>query len=87
MGSCRSLSVYLTTPYCSKRLTCIVHILSPETDNCPFESERDSERDRRTIENIFHHSPRKNVDDPLRWELVIKGVKSCWVNQRPVLAL
>ena len=41
MGSCRARSVYLTTRLLgrlnqsSKRLTSIVHILSPETDNCP----------------------------------------------------
>ena len=39
MGSCQAQSVYLTTRYWagldSKRLTSIVHILSPETDNCP----------------------------------------------------
>ena len=33
----------------SKRLTRIVHILSPETDNCPFWISR---RERMTIENI-----------------------------------
>ena len=40
VGSCRARSVYLTTRLLgrlsSKRLTSIVHILSPETDNCPF---------------------------------------------------
>ena len=45
MGSCRAWSVYLTTRLLgrrltsivltSKRLTSIVHIPSPETDNCP----------------------------------------------------
>ena len=39
IGSCRELSVYLPTftgqAYSSKWLTSIVHILSPETDNCP----------------------------------------------------
>ena len=39
MGSCRTRSVYLTTrllgKLSSKRLTSTVHILSPETDNCP----------------------------------------------------
>ena len=39
MGSCRALSVYLIRllgRLCPlKRLTSIVHILSPETDNCP----------------------------------------------------
>ena len=32
MGSCRVWSVYLTTCLLDKRLTSIVHILSPETD-------------------------------------------------------
>ena len=40
-----------------KRLTSIVHILSPETDNCPSWI---SGRERMTVEN----SPRKNVADP-----------------------
>ena len=39
MGSCRARSFYLTMftgqAKSSKRLTSIVHILSPETDNCP----------------------------------------------------
>ena len=39
MGLCRVWSVYLITftgqAKSSKRLTSIVHILSPETDNCP----------------------------------------------------
>ena len=39
MGSCRARSVYLTTcllgRLSSKRYTSTVHILSPETDNCP----------------------------------------------------
>ena len=40
MGSCRARSVYITTCLLGrlsplKRLTGIVHILSPETDNCP----------------------------------------------------
>ena len=35
MGSCRARSVYLTTRLLGERLTSIVHILSPETDNCP----------------------------------------------------
>ena len=43
VGSCRARSVYLTTLLLgilshSKRLTCIVHILSPETDKCLPES-------------------------------------------------
>ena len=40
MRSCRAWLIYLTTlktgqAWSSKRLTSIVHILSPETDNCP----------------------------------------------------
>ena len=37
MGSCRARSVYLTTRLLGRLspLTSIVHILSPETDNCP----------------------------------------------------
>ena len=35
MWSCRARSVYLTTRLLGRRLTSIVHILSPETDNCP----------------------------------------------------
>ena len=54
MGSCRARSVYLTTRLLgrlspSKRLTSIVHILSPETDNCPSCI---SGRERMTVENI-----------------------------------
>ena len=53
MGSCRARSVYLTTclqgRQSSKRFTSIVHILSPETDNCPSWI---SGRERMTVENI-----------------------------------
>ena len=40
VGSCSARSVYLTARLLgrlesSKQLTSIVHILSPETDNCP----------------------------------------------------
>ena len=37
MESCRAQSVYLTTRLLGRLspLTSIVHILSPETDNCP----------------------------------------------------
>ena len=37
MGSCRAWSVYLTTRLLGRLgpLSGIVHILSPETDNCP----------------------------------------------------
>ena len=44
-----------------KRLTSIVHILSPETDNCPYWI---SGRKRMTIENISWSISRKNVADP-----------------------
>ena len=51
MGSCRARSVYLTTGQAlsSKRLTNIVPIPLPETDNCPSWI---SGRERMTIENI-----------------------------------
>ena len=53
MGSCRARSVYLTTRLLgrqsAKRLTSILHILSPETDNCPSWI---SGRERMTVENI-----------------------------------
>ena len=54
MGSCRARSVYLTTRLLgrlrsSRRLTSIVHILSPETDNCPSWISR---RERMTVEKI-----------------------------------
>ena len=54
MGSCRARSVYLTTRFLGrlsplKRLISIVHILSPETDNCPSWI---SGRERMTVENI-----------------------------------
>ena len=43
----------------SKQLTSIVHILSPETDNCPSWI---NGRERMTVENyIMIKSPRKNV--------------------------
>ena len=55
MRSCRARSVYFTTLLLGrlspqKRLTSIVHILSPETDNCPSWISR---RKRMTVENIF----------------------------------
>ena len=46
MGSCPELSVYFTIHLLGRQLTSIVHILSPETDNCP------SAEGRMTIENI-----------------------------------
>ena len=54
MGSCRAWSVYLTTLLLVrlsplKRLTSIVHIILPETDNCPSWI---SGREGMTIENI-----------------------------------
>ena len=50
----------------SKRLTSIVHILSPETDNCPSWI---SGRERMTVENISWSISRKNVAD-------LSGVKT-----------
>ena len=53
MGSCWVRSVYLTTRLLGrlspKRLTSIVYIFSPETDNCPSWI---SGRERMTVENI-----------------------------------
>ena len=53
MGSCRARSVpnhtFTGQAWSSKRLTSIVHILSPETDNCPSWISR---RERMTVENI-----------------------------------
>ena len=51
MGSCRARSVYLTTRLLGRLspLTSIVHILLPETDNCPSWI---SGRERMTVENI-----------------------------------
>ena len=62
MGSCRARSVYLTTQS-SKRLTSIVHILSPETDNC---SSWISGRDRMTVENISWSISTKECCRPRR---------------------
>ena len=51
MSSAVSLPSHTFTrqAYSSKRFTSIVHILSPETDNCPS---RSSGRERMTVENI-----------------------------------
>ena len=54
MGSCRALSIYLTTLLLGRlsplvRLNSIVHIILPESDNCPSWL---CDRERRTIENI-----------------------------------
>ena len=54
MGSCQARSVYLTTLLLGrlsplKWLTSIMHILSPENDNCPSWIRG---RDRMTVENI-----------------------------------
>ena len=54
MGSCWARSVYLTTCLLGRLsplsdLTSIVHIFSPETDNCPSWK---SGRERMTVENI-----------------------------------
>ena len=67
MGSCRARSVYLTTRLLgrqsSKRLTSIVHILSPEADNCPSWI---SGRDRMTVENISWSISTKECCRPRR---------------------
>ena len=67
MGSCRAGSVYLGTPLLvrlnSKRLTSIVHVLSPETDNCPSWI---SGRERMTIENISRSISTKECCRPQR---------------------
>ena len=60
MGSCRARSVYLTGRLLGRlgplRLTSIVHILSPETDNCPScISGRERENDRRKYFMINLH--------------------------------
>ena len=65
MGSCQAWSVYLTTRLLGrlsplKRLTNIVHILSPETDNCPWISGRE----RMTVENISRSISRKECCQP-----------------------
>ena len=53
----------------SKRLTSIVHILSPETDNCPSWI---SGRERMTVENIS-------------WSISTKECWAMWVNTRKSL--
>ena len=68
MGSCRAQSVYLTTRLLGrlsplKRLTSIVHILLPETDNCPFWI---SGRERMTVENISWSISTKELCRPRR---------------------
>ena len=68
MGSCRARSVYLTTRLLGrlsplKRLTSIVHILSPETDNCPSWI---SGRERMTVENISWSISTKKCCQPRR---------------------
>ena len=62
MGSCRARSVYLTTRLLG-RLTSIVHILSPETDNCPSWISR---REKMTIENISWSISTKECCRPQR---------------------
>ena len=49
--------------WCSKRLTSIVHILSPETDNCPSWI---SGRERMTVENISWSISTKECSRPRR---------------------
>ena len=67
MGSCRARSVYLTTRLLGrlsyKRLTNIVHILSPKTDNCPSWI---SGRERMTVENISWSISTKECCRPRR---------------------
>ena len=65
MGSCRARSVYLTTRLLesSKRLTSVVHILSPETDNCPSWI---SGRERMSVENISWSISTKECCRPRR---------------------
>ena len=65
MGSCRARSVYLTTRLLGrlKRLTSIVHILSPETDNCPSWISR---REKMTVENISWSISTKECCRPRR---------------------
>ena len=67
MGSCQAWSVYLTTRLLgrlsSKRLTSIVHILSPETDNCPSWI---SGRKRMTEENVSWSISTKECCQPQR---------------------
>ena len=62
-GSCQVQSFYLTTLFTSRRLASIVHILSPETDNCPFWI---SARERMTIANISWSISTKECCRP-RW--------------------
>ena len=54
----------------SKRLTSIVHIISPETDNCPSWI---SGRERMTKFQI--KSPRKNVAEPVVVEPAVHHLK------------
>ena len=67
MGSCQARSVYLTTRLLgrlsSKRLTNIVPILPPETDNCPSCI---SGRERMTVENISRSISMKECCRPRR---------------------
>ena len=67
MVSYRARSVYLTTLFLGslslKRLTSILHILSPETDNCPTWISR---RERMTVENISWLISTKKCCQPRR---------------------
>ena len=67
MGSCCAQSVYLTTLLLGRisllrRLTSIVHIFTPETDNCPSWI---SWRKRMTIENISWSISMKECCQPV----------------------
>ena len=55
-----SSAVSLPNHTFTKRLTSIVNILSPETDNCPSWI---SGRERMTVENIHDQTPWKNIAD------------------------
>ena len=68
MGPCCARSVYLTTLLQGRlsrlrRLTSIVHILSPETDNCPSWI---SGREKMTVENISWSVSTKEFCRPRR---------------------
>ena len=65
MGSCRARSVYLTTHLLGRLspVTSSVHILSPDTDNCPSWI---SGRERMTVENILWSISTKECCRPRR---------------------
>ena len=67
MGSCRAVSLpnhtFTGQAWSSKRLTSIVHILLPETDNCPSWISRG---ERMTVENISWSISTKECCRPWR---------------------